>query len=153
MQNATLWQLLYADDAVDHKMNQLQEVAVSRNGTYRSWGLTLSKLKTEVMHFIYPDPSKLMIISNMKHVYQFTYQGGVVMDDVTLPSHLGEIIKRITYSVATDKSLADRCWKRSRLFISTKVVGYKAIVLHSLPYGSETWATLASHVHKFEIVL
>ena len=68
-------------------------------------------------------------------------------DDASLDA---EINRRISRAAGTCKSLSDRCWNRSGLSMSTKLTVYKATVLPTLLYGSETWATLSIHTHRLE---
>ena len=57
-QIASIGELLYADDVacVDHNATNLQTVTTSLNEACLSWGLTISKPKTEVLHANCPDP-------------------------------------------------------------------------------------------------
>ena len=101
-----------------------------------------------MLHANRPDPPAITINEHqLKHVHKFTYLGGVMSDDASLDA---EINRRISRAAGTCKSLSDRCWNRSGLSMSTKLTVYKATVLPTLLYGSETWATLSIHTHRLE---
>ena len=62
-----------------------------------------------------------------------------------------EIKKRINRAAFTFRSLATRCFDRKGLSSNTKIAVYKAIILPTLLYGSETWPTLQHHIHMLEV--
>lgn len=142
---------LYADDAAHSAATtqSLQGAITALDEACKDWGLTISKPKTEVMHFGCEDPPPITIDNyRLANASSFTYLGGEISADASLDA---EIKRRIARGAAAFHSLSSRCWERKGLTITTKVTVYKALVLPCLLYGSETWSTLASHIHVLEM--
>ena len=136
-QIATIEELLYADNVscVDHNATDLQTATTSLNEACLSWGLTISKPKTEVLHANCPDPAVIKIDEHqLKHVHKFTYLGGVMTDDASLDA---EINRGISRAAGIYRSLSVRCWNRSSL--STKLTVYKAAVLPPYTPYTPVW--------------
>ena len=141
---------LYADDAAHGTTSpdSLQNAATALNTTCKEWGLITSKPKTEVMHINCDDPPPICIDEfELKRANKLAYLGGDIADNGSL---VPEIKKRISRAAYTFRSLASRCWDRTGLSINTKLIVYKAIVLPTLLYGSETWPSLARQVRMLE---
>ncbi|GFO10738.1 hypothetical protein PoB_003724300 [Plakobranchus ocellatus] len=59
----------------------------------------------------------------------------------------------LTFPYSSDSSfgrLYKRVWNNKSLKIKTKIQVYKAVVLTTLLYGSETWVTYSSHIRLLE---
>ena len=84
---------------------------------------------------IYINNEKLVTTSS------FTYLGSTISDDVTLDK---ELDRRIGRACGTFAKLKGRVWENRKLTIKTKMAVYRACILSTLLYGSETWAIYAS---------
>ena len=147
---STLDDFLYANDArlATRTHESLQNGATVLNNTCNEWGLKFSKPKTEVMHVQCEDPPDTTIDDfTLKKAHKFNYLGGDLTEDGNLEP---QIKKRISRAAFTFRSLATRCFDRKGLSSNTKIAVYKAIILPTLLYGSETWPTLQHHIHMLE---
>ncbi|XP_047472864.1 uncharacterized protein LOC125027771 [Penaeus chinensis] len=62
-----------------------------------------------------------------------------------------EINKRIGKAAGTLSKLTDRVWENSTLKVSTKMSVYRACILSTLLYGSETWTPYARQEERLQI--
>ena len=106
------------------------------------FGLTISIKKTNIMgqHVTHP-PSIYIKDHYLDNVSQFTYLGSTISDNLSLDTELG---KRIGKAATTLARLTGRVWENSRLTIHTKMAVYKACILSTLLYGSESWTLYSS---------
>ena len=101
------------------------------------------------MHVQCEEPTAITIEgTQLKRANTFTYLGGNLSDDTSLDP---EIQRRVSRGAAAFNALRTRCFDRNGLSLATKVNVYKATVLPSLLYGSETWPTLAHHIRRLEV--
>ena len=61
-----------------------------------------------------------------------------------------DITSRLTKSWMFFGKLQDHLWKVHSISLSTKIVVYRAIVLTSLLYGSETWTLYRHQIRKLD---
>ena len=143
-QEKLIREMLYADDAavVAHSQDELQALMDRFATACTAFGLTISIKKTEVMGQnvesqpeVYIDNQKLVATDN------FTYLGSTISSTLGLDR---EIDRRIGRACGTFAKLRKRVWENKKLTIKTKVAVYRACVLSTLLYGSETWATYAT---------
>ena len=76
-------------------------------------------------------------------VEEFEYLGSIVMSDCELDR---EINVRIRKASSSFRNLCRILWYQQKIKISTKMRMFKAAILPTLLYGSETWAPLAKQV-------
>ena len=107
-----------------------------------AFDLTISIKKTEVMGQnvedvpeIFVDNQKLVVSDN------FTYLGSTMTDNLALDK---ELDRRIGRACGTFAQLKKRVWENKMLTIKTKIAVYRACVLSTLMYGSESWAPYAT---------
>ena len=96
------------------------------------------------------DSSPTITISEyeLETVHEFTYLGSTIADSLHLESELN---KRIGKAATTMNRLKKRAWSNNKLTEHTKVQIYKACVLSTLLYGSETWTMHAHHEKRLNV--
>ncbi|GFO47334.1 hypothetical protein PoB_007383900 [Plakobranchus ocellatus] len=146
--------LLFADDAalVAHTEQALQRLTSCFADASRLFGLEISLKKTEVLHQpapqeAYHPPHILINSSELKSTPQFTYLGCTISSDARLDK---EIDNRLARANSSFGRLYKRVWNNKSLKIKTRIQVYKAVVLTTLLYGSETWVTYSSHIRLLE---
>ena len=146
--------LLFADDAalVAHSEEALQRLTTCFAEASHLFGLVISLKKTEVLHQAAPlanhQPPHISIDdTELKAVSQFTYLGCTITSDAKLDK---EIDSRLSKGNSAFGRLHSRVWKNKHLSTKTKVKVYRAVVLTTLLYGSETWVTYRHHLRLLE---
>ncbi|MEE8289810.1 MAG: reverse transcriptase family protein, partial [Nitrosomonadaceae bacterium] len=143
--------LLYADDCdlVSHNEAGLQSLVDSFDTACDAFGFTINIKKTVVMY--QPAPSKpyhkpSILVKNklLEVVDSFVYLGGSISRTGSLDV---EISARIQKAAASFGKLVDKVWSQHNIKRSTKLLVYRAFVLTSLLYTSETWTT---YVHQIK---
>ena len=71
-------------------------------------------------------------------VSEFQYLGSTITDDLSLSK---EISKRIGKAQTTFSKLSNRVWNNTKLTTNTKMAVYRACIISTLLYGSESWTT------------
>ena len=139
----TVKDLLFADDAafVTHTEEELQSLMDRFSKTCQDFGLTISIRKTNVMVQGADPPNIYINGTKLDVVDQFTYLGSTITTDLSLDT---EISKRIGKASATLSRLTQRVWANKMLSINTKIAVYRACVISTLLYASETWTLYAS---------
>ncbi len=144
--------LLFADDCA---LNAASESDMQRSvdkfaAACSNFGLTVSTKKTEVLH--QPAPGKAyveptIIIEGVKlnAVSKFTYLGSVLSQNATVDD---EVNARMAKGSSAFGRLHTSVWKRKGLCLSTKLKVYKAVVLPTLLYASETWTVYQRQAKK-----
>ena len=142
--------LLYADDAalVSHSEDELQRLLDRFSNSCDQFGLTISLKKTQVMGQATPAQPLLKINGeNLEVVHQFQYLGSTMTDTLSLDV---EISKRIGLAFTALSKVAKRVWENKHLKIPIKVNVYKACVISTLLYGSESWTTYSIQERKLQ---
>ncbi|GFO50142.1 RNA-directed DNA polymerase from mobile element jockey [Plakobranchus ocellatus] len=146
--------LLFADDAalVAHTEQALQRLTSCFADASRLFGLEISLKKTEVLHQpapqeAYHPPHITINSSELKSTPQFTYLGCTISSDARLDK---EIDNRLARANSSFGRLYKRVWNNKSLKIKTKIQVYRAVVLTTLLYGSETWVTYSSNIRLLE---
>ena len=135
--------LLFADDAalVAHSEKELQALLDRFSSACAAFRLIISLKKTKVMHQGTETAPKLAIHDfTLEVVSQFTYLGSTTSANGSLNAELG---KRIGKAATTMTKLSSRVWENKKLTTQTKIAVYRACVLSTLLYGSESWTTYA----------
>ena len=141
-------ELLFADDAafVSHSETGLQEMMDLFADSCSKFGLTISLTKTEVMgQGVAEAPNILLGQHNLKTVNEFTYLGTTISQAVSLDTELGRRIGKASGAMAR---LSERVWNNVKLRTTTKIAVYRACVLSTLLYGSESWTAYAKQEHR-----
>ena len=116
------------------------------------FGLEVSLKKTEVLHQPTPHeeyrPPHISIgDSELKSTQQFSYLGWTISSDAKIDK---EIDNRLAKANSSFGRLHKRVWNNKSLKCKTKSRVYRAVVLTTLFYGSETWVTYRSHIRLLE---
>ena len=133
--------LLFADDAaiVTHTPGELQRLMNLFSRACAIFGLTVSIKKTNIMVQGVPVHPEITVNDQVLDVVdEFPYLGSTISSDLSLNK---EISKRIAKAASTLSKLTERVWENSSLTIHTKMAVYRACVLSTLLYGSESWPT------------
>ena len=136
-------ELLFADDAalVSHSESGLQRLVDALSSACEKFGLTISLTKTEVMGQGVADTPKISIGQrNLGNVKELTYLGTTVTENVFIGTELSRRMGKASGAMAR---LNQRVWSNQKLRPATKISVYRACVLSSLLYGSETWVVYA----------
>ena len=112
----------------------------------QDFGLTISLKKTQVMG---QDTDSAPAISINDHaldvIHDFVYLGSAISDTLSLDAELN---RRIGKAATTMTRLANKAWNNSKLTMHTKIQIYRACVVSTLLYGSESWTLRARQVRK-----
>ena len=152
-QERLIWNFLFADDAalVAHTERALQCITTCFSDAAQLFNLEVSLQKRKVLHQLAPQedyhPPIITIGKTvLKSVQQFTYLGYIILSDARIDK---EVDNRLAKANSAFGRLYKRVWN-TNLKNKTKILVYQAIVLTTLPYGSEVWVTYWSHIrlHK-----
>ena len=147
-------ELLYADDAnfLAHSEEDMQHILDRFSAASAAFGLKINLEKTTVMFthapgYPYIAPSLTVYGKILNVVDNFVYLGSALSRDGTLDA---EICLRIHKASVAFGRLEKRVWADRGITSKTKVSIYKACVLSTLLYSSETWTVLQKHVKWLE---
>lgn len=143
-----LQELLFADDAalVAHSEEKLQNLINRLSIACDKFGLTISIKKTVVLcQGVSQKPTILLNETPLEVVDKFCYLGSTITDNLSLDE---EINVRLGKAATTFGRLTKRAWENRKLTIKTKIAIYRACVVSTLLYGSETWTTYARQETK-----
>jgi len=130
---------LFGDDAAitTHTQEELQRLLECFSDACKHFGLTISRKKTQVIGQDTMElPSFHIDDYQLEVVHEFVYLGSTITDNLSLEN---EINKRIGKAATTLSRLTKRVWSNKRLTEHTKGQVYKACVISTLLYGSESW--------------
>lgn len=151
---AIIRDLLYADDCalMAHTQEDAQHLFSRFCYAAVRFGLTVSLTKTEVMfqpanRSTAVQPVILAGETVLPVVEKFCYLGSTLSSDATLDN---DISLRISKASQSFGRLSKRLWDDHGIRLETKIAVYKAAILTSLLYGSETWVLYRRHVKKLE---
>ena len=83
----------------------------------------------------------------LKSTQQFTHLGCIISSDARINK---EIDNRLSKANVSFDKLYKCVWRNKALKNKTKILIYRAVVLTTLLYGSETWVTYDSRIHLLE---
>ena len=153
-QERLIQDLLFADDAalLAHTERALQRVTSCFTDSSRLFGLGFSLKKTEVLyqsapHEEYRSPHISIGDTELISTQQFTYLGCTISSDAKIDK---EIDNRLAKANCSFGRLYKRVWNNKSLKYKTKIRAYRAVVLTTLLYSSETWVTYRSHFRLLE---
>ena len=148
--------LEYADDMalVSDSMDALEELLRALSALCTGMGLSVNAGKTKILA-VRPTnscapPRKVQLRGNeepVKVVESFEYLGSTISQDCSLDR---EIDRRIGKASQVFRSLYGVVWSRKRLPLQIKLHFFKAVVLTTLLYGSESWVPLAAHLKRLQ---
>jgi len=112
------------------------------------FGLTISLKKTEVLlqpvdHLTLTPPVVMAGETALPVVQRFCYLGSVLSSDANIDEDISSRIAMPATPLAGS-------WDDRGIHLDTKVAVYKAAILTSLLFGSETWVLYRRHVRKLE---
>ena len=148
MHQKRLRDFLFADDAAiaTHTAHELQNLMNRFSEACRHFGLTISQKKTQVMGQDVDTPPDIRISDyQLEVVHDFVYLGSTVSDSLSINS---EINRRIGKAASTMSRLTKRVWTNEKLSEHTKIQVYRACVISTLLYGSETWTLYAGQERR-----
>ena len=147
--------LLFADDCalVTHSLMEMQEVADTFSAACKAFGLTISTKKTELVFQPPPNysgatkPQLQIEGTSINLTEEFTYLGSKITNKATLNA---EVITRISRASSRFGRLRSRLWNKHDISLPTKIMVYKAVVIPTLLYGSETWTPYRELIKKMD---
>ena len=143
-----LHDFLFADDAAvtAHSAEDLQQFMTRFSDACRDFGLTISLKKTQV---IGQDTDSAPAININDHeldvIHDFVYLGSTISDTLSLDAELN---RRIGKAATTMSRLTKKTWNNCKLAVHTKIQIYRACVVSTLLYGSESWTLRARQERK-----
>ena len=85
---------------------------------------------------------------NLKYVKSFEYLGSKVNSSASLDD---EIVNRISKAASAFGKLHHRLWGERGISLKTKVSVYRAVILTTLLYGSESCTPYRTHIEKLDV--
>ena len=143
---------LFADDCALSALTEhdMQHIMDKFSAACDDFGLTISTSKTEVMHqpapgMPYNEPSILVKGKRLEVVDKFVYLGSTLSRAVNIDE---EVTARIAKASSAFGRLKGNVWERRGIKTSTKLKVYRAVVLTTLLYGSESWTVYSRHARQ-----
>lgn len=147
-------EMLFADDSavVAHSSEEIQKLIDRFAHAAAQFSLKINIKKTECLyqpvklHNRPPEPEAIFI--NQEPLVQcadFKYLGSTVSNNARIDK---EIRNRMGVASGAFGKLQERLWKNRHVSIRVKCKVYRAVVLSSLLYGSETWTIYRTQVKK-----
>jgi len=135
----------HAQADAQHLFNRFRDVAIR-------FGLTISLKKTEVLlqpvdRLTSRPPVVMAGETALPVVQRFCYLDSVLSSDANIDKDISSRIAKACYSFGR---LARPLWDDHGIRLDTKVAVYKAAILTSLLFGSETWVLYRRHVRNLE---
>ena len=160
--------LLFADDAalVATSLEEAQHLVDRFSAACKAFGLTISIKKTKVVHQPAPTPKQVHGVKqnqpvhnfpdlpiqvdgkNLKYAKTFTYLGSVVNSCASLDN---EITNRISRASCAFGKLHTRLWNVRGISLKTKIQVYKAVILTTLLYASESWTPYRNQISQLDV--
>ena len=152
---------LFADDAAvtARSAEELQQLMTRFSDACQDFVLTISLKKTQVMGQDTDSPPAISINDHELYViHDFVYLGSAVSDTLSLDA---ELKRRIGKAATTMTRLTKKAWNNSKLTMHTKIQIYRACVVSTLRYDSESWTLRvrqerklnAFHMHSLRCIL
>jgi hypothetical protein len=145
-------EFLFADDCAlcACTEEQMQKEMDRFSQACDNFGLTISTKKTEVLYQPapgkqYKEPQVMVKGQTLNAVNNFTYLGSTLSQVTNIDA---EINNRIAKASAAFGRLRENVWERRGLSLTTKLKVYKAVILTTLLYASETWTAYSRHVRQ-----
>ena len=149
VKETVLRDFLFADDCALNAsdVHEMQVEMDSLSAACNNFGLTISTKKTEVMFQPAPgnqyhEPKISVNGQTLQAVETFTYLGSTLSRTTTIDA---EINNRISKAGSAFGRLKEKFWERRGMSLETKLKVFRAVVLTTLLYGSETWTAYRRH--------
>ena len=153
----TVCELQYADDnaILAHSEEDLQAAMNAFTNAYSALGLKINAKKTQILYQPRPELSThdLPEVSihaageELRVVDTFNYLGSTLSSKVNIDA---EIDRRLQAAGMSVGKLQARVFNNKAIHKNTKLMVYKAVVLPTLLYGSETWVTYSHNLKALE---
>lgn len=144
----------YADDAMvcAESEEDMQLIVDIFSEAYARMGLSINVRKTKVLYQPAPyedrpEPTIKIGDTALENVSDFPYLGSHLSSTASVDK---EIEHRISRASASFGRLRQRIFDNRDLTRETKVRMYSAVVIPTLLYGAETWATTRRHIRTLE---
>ena len=144
--------LLFADDCALNAgtAEMMQHEVDCFSQACDNFGLTISTKKTEVLYQPAPgkpyiEPHIIVKGQKLQAVDKFTYLGSTLSREANADA---EVNNRVAKASAAFGRLRENVWERRGLSVNTKLKVYRAVVLTTLLYGSETWTIYSRHAKQ-----
>ena len=146
----------YADDMclISVSMDELEEMLQDLDESCNEMGLTISARKTKIMAVgaeqQHEAPREVQLQragEPVGIVDEFEYLGSTVVTGCGLDT---EISMRIRKASNSFRCLSRILWYQQKIKMRTKLRMFKAAVLPTLLYGSETWAPVAKQLKRLQ---
>lgn len=149
---ALITEIVYADDLcfVTDSPEGLQRLMANLHKSCRNFGLKINVKKTEVMSLDVRGQETLTIKLGedvLKQVNTFRYLGSTITSKCDLDA---EINSRIGAAAAVFGKLDRKVFSSHDLKLATKIDIYRAVVLPSLLYSSESWTVYCRHIRALD---
>ena len=143
-------QRLVVDGAmVSHQQHGLQRLMDKFSDACNFCGLTISQKKIQVMGQAAPAPPCITANGEeLEVVCQFQYIGSTTTDTLSLDV---ELSKHVSKAFLTLPKLTKGVWENKYLTLPTKINVYKACIISTLLYGSESWSTYSTQKWKLQV--
>ena len=142
----------FADDAALYAVTRpaVERVAVTFVATAAGWGLTVSLEKTKLMSMGSPGDNVPIQLENgvIAAVDSFTYLGSNITNDGEVAN---EVSLRLGKAARAFGCLRSSIFDNRGLSVMIKRGVYRAVVLSSLLYGSETWVVKSPSIRRLEV--
>ena len=151
MQTEILDEFLFADDMAKGAQTEKMQKGVDQvSDSCDNYDLTISIKKTKVVCQSapgkpYKEPTITVKGQRLQVVDKFTYLGSTLSRVLHIAY---EVNARITKASAAFGRLRGSAWGRSGIRLDTKLKVYKAVVLPTLLYTSETWTVYQRHAKR-----
>ena len=153
--NTALVEFQYADDndIAAQSETDLQTILDAFSYAYSKLGLKINATKTQVIFQPAPKdniktPPAIKIGEvTLKNVDSFPYLGSLISTNADIDA---EVKHRIQQAAAAFGKLRKRVFQDSDIRLETKIKVYKAIIITTLMYASETWTTYRKHIKLLE---
>ena len=155
LSNTALVEFQYADDndVAAQSEADLQIILDAFSYAYSKLGLKINATKTQVIfqpapkdNIKVPPAIKIGEVT-LKNVDSFPYLGSLISTNADIDA---DVKHRIQQAAAAFGKLRKRVFQDSDIRLETKIKVYKAIIITTLLYASETWTTYRKHVKLLE---
>ena len=149
----TVTELQYADDLTiaANTISDLQSIVDGFTQAYKAFGLTINVSKTQILSQPQPanSPTEQIFIEGtpLVRVDCFKYLGSYLSSAADIDH---EVKSRISAASRSFGRLRDRVFDSHELSLSTKLLVYRAVVIPTLLYGSESWVTYRRHLNDLD---
>ena len=147
-------ELLFADDSalVTHSLQAMQGLLTAFAEASKRFGFTIKTKKVLIQDTqnTMLDPREVLLNGTpLTEVDKFTYLGSTISNNGSIDA---EITKRIQSATSAFGKSRSRLWDQRGIHLKTKMKIYRAIVIPTLLYSSETWTLYRRHIKRLDTV-